>query len=34
MNERALMEPELLKVLNAKEGRAPVRRIRWLLRRD
>ena len=34
MNELSLMEPELLKALNAKEGRAPVRRIRWLLRRD
>jgi predicted nucleic acid-binding Zn ribbon protein len=34
MNELSLMEPELLRALNAKEGRAPVRRIRWLLRRD
>ena len=33
MNELSLMEPELLRALNAKEGRAPVRRIRWLLRR-
>ena len=34
MNELSLMEPELLRALNAKEGRAPVRRIRWLLRRS
>ena len=34
MNELSLMEPELLRALNAKEGRTPVRRIRWLLRRD
>jgi predicted nucleic acid-binding Zn ribbon protein len=34
MNELSLMEPELLRALNAKPGRAPVRRIRWLLRRD
>jgi len=34
MNELSLMEPELLRALNAKEGRPPVRRIRWLLRRD
>ena len=33
MNELSLMEPELLRALNAKEGRVPVRRIRWLLRR-
>jgi predicted nucleic acid-binding Zn ribbon protein len=33
MNELSLMEPELLRALNAKEGRAPVKRIRWLLRR-
>ena len=33
MNELSLMEPELLRALNAKEGRPPVRRIRWLLRR-
>ena len=34
MNELSLLEPELLRALNAKAGRAPVRRIRWLLRRD
>lgn len=34
MNELSLMEPELLRALNAKEGRIPVRRIRWLLRRS
>jgi len=33
MNELSLLEPELLKSLNAKGGRAPVRRIRWLLAR-
>jgi predicted nucleic acid-binding Zn ribbon protein len=33
MNELSLMEPELLRALNAKEGRLPVRRIRWLLTR-
>ena len=33
MNELSLMEPELLRALNAKAGRVPVRRIRWLLRR-
>jgi predicted nucleic acid-binding Zn ribbon protein len=33
MMELSLMEPELLRALNAKEGRAAVRRIRWLLRR-
>jgi predicted nucleic acid-binding Zn ribbon protein len=34
MNELSLMEPELLRALNSTEGRAPVKRIRWLLRRD
>jgi predicted nucleic acid-binding Zn ribbon protein len=34
MNELSLMEPELLRALNAKEGRTPVKRIRWLLRRE
>ena len=34
MNELSLMEPELLRALNAKEGRVPVKRIRWLLRRS
>ncbi len=33
MNELSLMEPELLRALNAKDGRLAVRRIRWLLRR-
>ena len=33
MNELSLMEPELLRALNAKDGRVPVRRIRWLLKR-
>ena len=33
MNELSLMEPELLRALNAKPGRAPVRRIRWLMMR-
>jgi predicted nucleic acid-binding Zn ribbon protein len=31
MNELSLLEPELLRSLNAKGGRVPVRRIRWLL---
>ena len=36
MNELSLLEPELLRSLNAKAGRVPIRRIRWLLgrRRD
>ena len=34
MNELSLMEPDLLRALNATEGRAPVKRIRWLLKRD
>ena len=34
MNELSLMEPELLRALNATVGRAPVKRIRWLLKRD
>ena len=33
MNELSLLEPELLRSLNAKPGRAAVRRIRWVLRR-
>lgn len=33
MNELSLMEPELLRALNSTEGRAPVKRIRWLLKR-
>jgi predicted nucleic acid-binding Zn ribbon protein len=31
MNELSLLEPELLRSLNAKSGRTPIRRIRWLL---
>lgn len=31
MNELSLLEPELLRSLNARAGRVPVRRIRWLL---
>ena len=34
MMELSLMEPELLRALNAKEGRVAVRRIRWLLQRS
>jgi predicted nucleic acid-binding Zn ribbon protein len=34
MNELSLMEPELLRALNSTEGRSPVKRIRWLLKRD
>ena len=34
MMELSLMEPELLRAINAKEGRVPVKRIRWLLKRD
>jgi predicted nucleic acid-binding Zn ribbon protein len=33
MTELSLMEPELLRSINTKEGRAPVRRIRWQLKR-
>lgn len=33
MNELSMMEPELLRALNAKEGRTPVKKIRWLLER-
>ena len=33
MNELSLLEPELLRSLNAKPNRTPVRRIRWLLAR-
>ncbi|MDB4875192.1 MAG: hypothetical protein JWM41_1638 [Gemmatimonadetes bacterium] len=33
MNELSLLEPELLRSLNAKAGRVPIRRIRWLLGR-
>ncbi len=34
MNELSLMEPELLRTLNGKEGRPPIRRIRWVLKRS
>lgn len=33
MNELSLLEPELLKSLNAKAKRAPIKRIRWQLAR-
>ncbi|CAN5507309.1 hypothetical protein BH09GEM1_BH09GEM1_16120 [soil metagenome] len=33
MMELSLMEPELLRALNAKDGRIPVTKIRWLLKR-
>ena len=33
MTELSLMEPELLRSLNAKAGRAPVKKIRWQIRR-
>jgi predicted nucleic acid-binding Zn ribbon protein len=33
MTELSLMEPELLRALNAKEDRLPIRRIRWVLKR-
>ena len=32
MMELSLMEPELLRALNAKDGRIPVKKIRWLLK--
>jgi predicted nucleic acid-binding Zn ribbon protein len=32
MTELSLLEPELLRSLNAEIGRVPIRRIRWLLR--
>ncbi len=34
MQELSMMEPELLRTLNSTAGRAPVRRIRWLLKRS
>jgi predicted nucleic acid-binding Zn ribbon protein len=34
MMELSMMEPELLRALNRKEGRAPVKKIRWLLQRS
>ena len=33
MTELSLLEPELLRSLNGKPGRAPIKRIRWQLRR-
>lgn len=33
MNELSLLEPELLRSMNARPGASPVRRIHWLLRR-
>ena len=33
MNELSLLEPELLRALNSKPDRTPVRRIRWQLGR-
>jgi predicted nucleic acid-binding Zn ribbon protein len=33
MTELSLLEPELLRSLNADRGRPPIKRIRWLLRR-
>ena len=33
MTELSLMEPELLRALNAAGGRTPVRKLRWQLRR-
>ena len=33
MNELSLLEPELLKSLNAKAKRAPIKKIRWQLAR-
>jgi predicted nucleic acid-binding Zn ribbon protein len=33
MNELSLLEPELLRSLNARAIRAPIKKIRWQLRR-
>jgi predicted nucleic acid-binding Zn ribbon protein len=33
MNELSLLEPELLRSLNTRTERSPIKRIRWLLRR-
>lgn len=33
MNELSLMEPQLLRALNAPAGRTPIRHIRWQLKR-
>ena len=32
ITELSLLEPELLRSLNSKPGRTPIKRIRWLLR--
>jgi predicted nucleic acid-binding Zn ribbon protein len=32
MTELSLLEPELLRSLNAKQGRVPIKRIRWTIR--
>jgi predicted nucleic acid-binding Zn ribbon protein len=32
MTELSLLEPELLRSLNSKPGRTPIKRIRWLLK--
>ena len=32
MTELSLLEPELLRSLNTKSGKVPIRRIRWVLR--
>ena len=34
MTELSLLEPELLRKLNASAGRKPVERIRWVLRKE
>ena len=34
MTELSLMEPELLRALNAKPGRPRIERLRWVLMRD
>jgi predicted nucleic acid-binding Zn ribbon protein len=34
MTELSLMEPELLRRLNQKTGRFPIKKIRWQIRRD
>jgi predicted nucleic acid-binding Zn ribbon protein len=33
MTELSLLEPELLKALNGKPGRPPIKRLRWQLKR-
>jgi hypothetical protein len=33
MMELSLLEPEVLRALNAKPDRKPVKKIRWLLKR-